>query len=81
MTTTGVQLRVVDDLDVTGPPARAVAVVEAWAQTLAATAPGAHTAQRCCRSWPSTARSPRPAAVAAWRDAQAARGLGHATIR
>ena len=76
----GAQLAVVDVVDVAGPPSHAVAAVEGWAQTLAAA---------------STRRSYRAAVlallaehgaitaetVAAWRDAQVARGLARATVR
>jgi integrase len=76
----GLQLAVVDGVDIAGPPTHAVAAVEGWAQTLAS---------------PATRRNYRaavldllaahgeitPATVAAWRDEQAGRGLGRATIR
>jgi hypothetical protein len=76
----GAQLAVVDVVDVAGPPSHVVAAVEGWAQTLAAA---------------STRRSYRAAVlallaehgaitaetVAAWRDAQVARGLALATVR
>ena len=76
----GVQLAVVDIVEVAGPSSHAVAAVEGWAQTIAS--PSTRRSYRAAvRSLLDAHGEITPATVAAWRDEMAARGLGRATIR
>jgi integrase/recombinase XerC len=77
---TGVQLAVVDELDLAGLPTHAVAAVEGWAQTLASLS--TRRAYRAAvRALLREHGEITPATVADRRDEQTARGLGRATIR
>ena len=77
---TAVQLAVVDVVDVAGPPSHAVAAVEGWAETIAS--PSTRRAYRAAVLALLDAHGEiTPATLAAWRDEQAARKLGRATIR